>query len=460
VKYTDPDTGVPISAESSLTYNLVTMASELKYAGITGENTFLYDTSRNIVGTGIITLTADLTNCSVVQWQYKNSDGDFVAFPTTNNASISGNTLSVHHDEANIWLNDKIAVIKLVTNDNDIYDITQINKIYDGAAGNSTVAAVLSNENHVLAVKSDGTVKSWTGASTEIHIYEGGNDVTSQWSISKADGTGLTGTYNSSTHTYTPSALTVDNSYADFTCTRTGYSTITKRYTITKQYAGADGEDAVIYEVVPDVYALNLSESGAFTPTSVTFNAYKKTGEDLVKTTYSGRFIISESTDGGETFTVKYTSGSNETSKTYTPSANTVNVVRCVLYAAGGTTQQLDDQSIVITKDGKKGKDGEDGTDGISMGLGNYADVIPCNTSGNASAARDLSIPFYAYKGITRVEVTASVVTNDLPNGVSVKSNTKGTTSASGLLVLTVANGATFGNSSLMTGDITITLTA
>jgi len=41
------------------------MASELKYAGITGENTFLYDTSRNIVGTGIITLTADLTNCSV-----------------------------------------------------------------------------------------------------------------------------------------------------------------------------------------------------------------------------------------------------------------------------------------------------------------------------------------------------------------------------------------------------------
>ena len=458
ITYTDPDTGVPISSQASLTYTLVTMASELKYAGIIGENTFLYDTSRNIVGTGIITLTADLTNCSVVQWQYKDSNGDFVAFPTTNNQSVAGNSLEVHHDEANIWLNGKTAIIKLVTNDNDVYDIAQINKIYDGAAGNSTVAAVLTNENHVLAVNSDGTVKSWVGAATEIHIYEGGNDVTSQWTITKTDGTGLTGTYNTSTHTYTPSALTVDNSYADFTCTRTGYSTITKRYTITKQYAGADGEDAVIYEVVPNVYSLNLSEAGVFTPTAVTFNAYRKSGETLVKSTYSGRFIISESTDGGSTFTAKYTSNSNEATKVYTPSANTVDVIKCVLYAAGGTSQQLDDQSVVITKDGATGQNGHDGTDGLSMGLGNYSDVIPCNTSGNASAQRDISIPFYAYKGITRVAVTATVGT--LPTGVSVNSNTAGTTSADGLLILRVASGATFGNSATMTGDITITLTA
>ena len=47
-----------------------------------------------------------------------------MAFPTTNNDSVTGNTLEVHHDEANIWLNDKIAIIKLTTNDNDIYDIT------------------------------------------------------------------------------------------------------------------------------------------------------------------------------------------------------------------------------------------------------------------------------------------------------------------------------------------------
>ena len=457
ISYTDPDTGVPIAAEAQLTYTLVTMASELKSCSIVGESAFLYDTSSTIVGTGSITLTADLSNCSVSQWQYKKSDGTFAAFPTTNNASITGSTLVVAHDEANIWLNAKTAIIKLVTNDNNTYDIHQINKIYDGAPGNSTVAAVLTNENHVISVNSDGSVKSWAGAATEIHIYEGGNDVTSQWTISKADGTGLTGTYNSSTHTYTPSALTVDSSYADFTCTRQGYSTITKRYTITKQYAGNDGQDAVIYEVVPDVYTMNLNESGVFTPISVTFSAYTKIGESLSKTNYAGRFIISESTDGS-TFTAKYTSSSNESSKAYTPTANTVTVIRCILYAAGGTSTQLDDQSVVITKDGISGQNGAPGVDGLSMGLGNYSDVIPCNTSGNAAAARDITIPFYAYKGITRVAVTATVGT--LPTGVTVKSNTAGTTSADGQLVLTVASGATFGNSSTMTGDITITLTA
>ena len=67
ITYTDPNTGVPISAETSITYTLITQASELKDADIIGETAFLYDTDKNIVGTGIITLTASLTNVSMVQ---------------------------------------------------------------------------------------------------------------------------------------------------------------------------------------------------------------------------------------------------------------------------------------------------------------------------------------------------------------------------------------------------------
>jgi len=115
---------------------------------------------------------------------------------------------------------------------------------------------------------------------------------------------------------------------------------------------------------------------------------------------------------------------SSTESLNYTP-ANNVVMIKCTLYAAGGTTQELDSQSVVITKDGISGEDGTPGVDAINMGLGNYADVIPCNTSGNAAAAREISIPFFAYKGITRVPVTATVGT--LPTGVSVKSNTAGT---------------------------------
>ena len=454
VTYTDPDTNVPLTAQSTLTYNLVSNASELKYASISGESAFLYDTNRNIVGSNYITLTAELTNVEVSQWQYKKADGTFSAFPTKNNTSISGTSLKVYASESDIWMNDKIATIKLVTNDSGAYDLHDIVKIYDGAAGTDTVSAVLSNENHLVPVSNNGSVKSWVGAETSITIYEGGEDVTSEWTISVTKGTGLSGTYDATTHVFTPSALTVDASYAEFSCTKQGYAGIIKRYTITKQYAGADGNDAVIYEIVPNVYALNLSESGTFNPTSVTFNAYKKTGAEMVKSDYSGRFIISESEDG-TAFNTKYTSGSDESKKVYTPSSNNVKSIKAVLYKAGGTSVQLDEQTIVITKDGKTGENGQDGTNGVSVVLGNTAEVIPCNTSGNVAAAKDISIPFYGFDGITRTAITCTVGT--LPTGMNIKSNTEGTASAGGLLVLSVAAGATLGNSATLSGDITLT---
>lgn len=462
VQYNDPNTGVPVSAESSLTYTLINHATELKDVDVTGETVFLYDTTGTLVGSEYITINARLTNVSMSQWQYQTSNGTYSAFPIVegHNTSITGTSLKVYANEANIWLNNKYAIIKAKTNDDNVYDTIQITKVRDGAAGSATVSAVLSNENFVVPVKSDGSVTSsgvWAAGATRIYIYEGGQDVTSSWSITCAKGTGLSGNFNTSNNTFTPSGLTQDTSSADFTCTRSGYNTIVKRYNITKQYSGADGDDAVVYTVEPNYYAMNLNENGVFTPTAITFNAYQKSGADLVKSNYEGRFIISETTDGS-TYTAKYTSGSNESAKTYTPSANTVTGIKCVLYAAGGTTAQLDEQSVVITRDGVTGQNGTNGTDGLSMGLGNYSDVIPCSTSGTASAAKDITIPFYAYKGTNRVAVTATVGT--LPTGVTVKTNTAGTTSASGQLILTVASGATFGNASLLTGDITITLTA
>lgn len=457
ITYTDPDTNVPLSGQATLSYCLQEATPQIKDASISGETAFLYDTNRSLVGSNTIVLTAILKNVSVQQWQYKNADGTFVAFPTTNNASITGTTLNVLATESDIWINDKTATIKLVTNDAGAYDIHTIVKIYDGAAGTDTISAVLTNEDHLVPVDSDGNIRSWVGADTTIKIYEGGADVTSEWTITVNKGTGLEGTYNAATFTFTPSGLTTDTSYAEFVCSKDGYADIVKRYTLTKQYAGADGADAVIYEVVPDVYALGLSQAGVFTPTAVTFSAYTKIGSAEVKTSYAGRFIISESTDGS-TFEAKYTSSTDESTKAYTPSSNTIKAIKCILYSSGSTTTQLDAQTVIITKEGKDGEAGDNGTDGISFVTGNDSEVIPCDTTGNALVAKDISIPFTAYKGITRAACTCTVGT--LPTGVTVKSNTAGTASAAGLLVLTVTQSATFGNSSLMSGDITLTLTS
>ena len=462
IEYTDPNTGVPLKAETFLTYTLISQATELKDVDVTGETVFLYDTTGTLVGNEYITISARLTNVNMTQWQYQKSDGTYEAFPIVegHNTSITGTTLKVYASENNIWLNNKYAIIKAKTNDDNIYDTIQINKVRDGAAGDAVVSAVLSNENFVVPVKSDGSVTSssvWAAGSTRIYIYEGGRDVTDSWTITCAKGTGLSGTYTASSHTFVPSGLTQDTSSADFTCTKTGYNTLTKRYNITKQYAGTNGNDAVIYTVEPDYYAINLSETGIFTPTAIVFTAYQKTGANLVKTNYSGRFVISETTDG-TTYVTKYTSGSNQSSYSYTPSSNTVTGIRCILYASGGTTTELDRQTVIVTKDGVTGASGTNGSNGVSMWLGNYGDVIPCTTAKKATAQKDVSIPFSAYQGITRVPVTATVGT--LPSGVTVQSNTAGTANASGLLVLRVAKDATFGDANLLTGDITITLTA
>lgn len=461
ISYTDPQVGSAITTQNTLTFSLISMATELKSAYITGESTFLYDTNRTISGATSITLTATVTNCSISQWQYQNSQGNWVVFPSTYNQSVTGTTLVVNHNEANIWLNSRKAIIKVVTDDPSVYDIHQIIKIYDGAAGSNNIIVSLSNESHYVPCDSQGNPTTWNGASTTIAIYEGNENETASWTITPTLGNGLTGSFDTTTFTFTPTALTQDTSYVDFVCTKTDYATITKRYTVTKQLQGADGQDAVVYmvETSNGVQVINLDESYNYSPTSVTFNAYSITGNGA-KTAYSGRFIISESVNGS-TFTTKYTSSSNESSHAYTPTTYTSSYnlvcIKCQLFKAGATTQEIDTQSIFIVKDGKSGEDGEDGLNGISMGLGNQGDTFACSSAGAALAASSVTIPFYAFAGITRIPVTAALGT--LPTGMSITSNTAGTASAEGTIVLAVANGATFSNT-LNQGQINITLTA
>lgn len=457
ISYTDPEVGVPIETQSTMTYTLITQATELKSASIVGESLFLYDSDKNLVGNNTITLNAELSNVSVSQWQYQRSDGTYAAFPTTNNPSITGTTLNVVATEPNIWLNSRIAIIKLATTDNDVYDLHQITKVEDGARGNATVSAILSNETHYVPCDASGNVLSWNGSSTKITIYEGGTDVTSGWTITANRGTGLTGTYDSSTNTFTPSGLTEETSYCDFVCTKTDYATITRRYVITKTRAGSDGTDAEVYLLETDTLAINVNESGVYSPTQVTFSGWKRVGNSATATAYQGRFKIEESTDGSTyPATAAYTSSSNELTKTWAPSSPSVKMIKCTLYASGGTTNALDTQTIVITRDGTSGQDGDDGLNGISMGLGNYQDILPCTNAGVTSQAKDINIPFYGLAGITKIPVTATVGT--LPSGITVRSNTAGTTSSNGLLILTVANNSNLGDASLITGDITITL--
>ena len=85
-------------------------------------------------------------------------------------------------------------------------------------------------------------------------------------------------------------------------------------------------------------------------PAQITFKAFFRDGNAASRTAYAGRFKIEESTNG-TTFAAKYTSAANENTKSYIPSSADVRIIRCTLYAAGGVTNALDTQTVVVLTD-------------------------------------------------------------------------------------------------------------
>lgn len=118
---------------------------------------------------------------------------------------------------------------------------------------------------------------------------------------------------------------------------------------------GGDGEPATAYWLVTDVAAVKRSQSGNYTPASIKATAMSATGSDD-PALYAGRFQIAETTDGIN-WSTKYTSSSDESSHTHTPSAG-IRAIRVQLYRAGGTALLLDETIIPVVEDGPPGDPG------------------------------------------------------------------------------------------------------
>lgn len=160
------------------------------------------------------------------------------------------------------------------------------------------------------------------------------------------------------------------------------------------------------------------AEDGTLTPTSISISATRGQGTDA-PSSYSGRFKIEETADGS-TWTTKYTSSSNEASKIYSPTA-TAKIIRCTLYLAGGTSTQVDIQSIPIVADGltgatgatgDTGKTGNTGADAYTIILTNESHTFPAGTSAAIASSTDCQV--LAYKGGTQVNATIGTITGQV----------------------------------------------
>lgn len=143
-----------------------------------------------------------------------------------------------------------------------------------------------------------------------------------------------------------------DSGTIDINVTASGQKFVKKfSWSKTKQGEdGASGSSARTYFLQPSSLIIKKSAKNVLNPSTITFQSYYRDGTSATRTVYSGRFIIQESTDGNS-YTTKYTSSANESAKIYTPSSVNIKSIKCILCAAGGTTNQLDSQTVIILTD-------------------------------------------------------------------------------------------------------------
>lgn len=200
-----------------------------------------------------------------------------------------------------------------------------------------------------------------------IEYTDGGSKVTSPICVSGTDGvdgeggTGIesvdveyyqsTSSSSLSGGSWSTSAPTWVNGKYIWSRTKTVYTDGRTEYSDPACITGQKGENGAAgrtYFIESSASVIKKGADNALSPSSITFRLYYRDGQSASRTAYYGRIKIQETINGYTT--TKYTSSSNESSTTYSPSASATNIT-CTMYASGGTTTTLDIQSVAILKD-------------------------------------------------------------------------------------------------------------
>lgn len=425
--------GVILQAIGQIDFSLVKQGSAAKVAKITGDNIFKINSSGNYMNNQVV-LNATVNNTSISAWQYYNSTSNsYVTYPNSGTST----TLTINNTDAPIVAaagenGNGMVRIKLVTTDTDTFDIFTITILKDGADAQSSISAVLSNDDQMIPADKNGNpvTGAFSDARTTLTIYEAGQDQTSTWTISKV-ATGVTDSAPQ-TNKATITAMPGTTGNVTFTCTKSGkmpnldgtpsnqdYPVFTKVFSLLKVTAGADGVSPTIYSleassvVVNETYTYvgdtDTVATTSRTPGTVTFNAYQWNG--TTKSNYNGRiqFYI----NGSNTISNETTTDSNQRSYDFSANVGTLRL-RAVLYAAGSNNTELDTQTVIVVNDGSRGARGQQGLQGInavSLVTQNEADVIPCDTNSHPYQNFLIDIPFEGYQGIVKKATSVSAPT-------------------------------------------------
>lgn len=343
--------------------NVIKITSEA--IGVSNDGGKTYPFGFELTGTMITKLlyaegiNADYIDSGALTVRDKNGDIIFQANMDTNTVYMNPDILII---------GDQTLTEKLTAMDDSIAE-----------AKNMTMQ--LTNDYQSITTDADGNITgTFPTVTTTAQVMYGTNDVTNDCTYTITKSNNVTGSWSDSTHTYTVTGLSADNGWVDIKATYLRALSITKRFTVAKLKAGknglqgdpgAEGKPGRTYIIEPSCTVLKRGSDKVISPNFLEFNAYYRDGDSATRYAYSGRFVIEETADGNTWKTI-YTSSANEISvkhylytiltdgsgQTVTDGNGTtvgiprdITNIRCKLYAAGGTTDMLDMQSVAVVID-------------------------------------------------------------------------------------------------------------
>lgn len=172
-------------------------------------------------------------------------------------------------------------------------------KEFSASAKNMTIQ--LSNEYQGIPVDSDGNYSSFPECSTQVTVMYGAQDITENCSYTITESQNISGSWDEVGHTYTVESLTADSGWVDIRATYLENLSISKRFTIAKQYAGEQGIAGITYFINADADILLMGADKKIVPNILNLRPYYRDGQEDAKNFYAW-WTIEKSVDNGSSW--------------------------------------------------------------------------------------------------------------------------------------------------------------
>lgn len=347
---------------------------------------------RILTATGV---NADWINTGAIQVTDDDGNIIFSVDMDTKQIVISGDFVQIGGKSASAAINDALQ---------------ESNEALEEAKKARSLNIILGNEYQGIYADSDGNIGNFPTVQTAVQVLYGSTDVSVDCTYSIAKSSGITGSWNGGSRTYTVTGLSTDAGWVDITANYLNLFTATKRFNIEKIKGGENGQDGLpgrTYFIEPSQTVLKQDIDYNISPGYIDFNAYYRDGQSAQRIAYFGRFKIEEEDSNG-TWTNIYTSTADESSVRHIlydllvdsdgsfvgdssgyalGGWRDISNIRVTLYDSGGTSTIIDQQTVPVVKDGEPGKDGKDGTEltpeDVFNILTNYGEVKGIYKIGN-----------------------------------------------------------------------------